>query len=61
MISIKVDGFRFNKEYLKKITLKRALIICTNEPKDTVEKAWRLANGKEEKKVAKKKKKSNED
>jgi len=49
MTVIKVKDSRFNKEYLQSVTLQMALNTL-KEPKEVIEEAWNIANGKVEKK-----------
>jgi hypothetical protein len=42
---IAVKGFRFSKEWLASVSLKKAQKTAKNEPNDVVEEAWNLANG----------------
>ena len=49
MIVIKVQDSRFNKDYLQSVKLQTALDTL-KEPKEVIEEAWNIANGKVEKK-----------
>jgi hypothetical protein len=43
---ITIKGCRFNKKYLQTITLEKAFQTLTKEPKEVIEEAWNIANGK---------------
>ena len=50
MVVLKVGDHRFNRDYLKSVTLNKALSTLKKEPKEVVEEAWRIANGQQVKK-----------
>ena len=56
MVVLTVGDHRFNRDYLKTVTLKKALSTLTKEPKEVVEEAWRIANGQQKKTTTRKKK-----
>ena len=57
MVVINVKDHRFNRDYLKSVTLNNALSTLTKEPKEVVEEAWRIANGQQKKQATTRKKK----
>ena len=57
MVVINVKGHPFNRDYLKFVTLQKALSTLTKEPKEVVEEAWRIANGQQKKTTTTRKKK----
>jgi hypothetical protein len=50
MVVLKVKDHSFNRDYLKSVTLQKALNTLIKEPKEVVEEAWRIANGQQKKK-----------
>ena len=50
MVTLKVKNHSFNRDYLKTITLQKALNTLVKEPKEVVEEAWRISNGQQKKK-----------
>ena len=50
MVVLKVGNHRFNRDYLKSVTLQKAFSTLKKEPKEVVEEAWRIANGQQVKK-----------
>ena len=43
---IKQDGFRFNADWLKSVSLREAKDALKSKPRELVEKVWNEANGK---------------
>ena len=50
MVVLKVGDHKFNRDWLKSVTLEKALSTLKKEPKEVVEEAWRITNGQQVKK-----------
>ena len=42
---LKVGNKRFNRDWLKSVTLKTAISICTDTKSEVVTEAWNIAHG----------------